>query len=70
LSDSISINYTGSKGILTHPLYVKWSPLTLEQIATAAANVKTDLKGVQANMDNIEIISYLSTLLRAVTLVS
>lgn len=70
MSDSISINYIGSKGILTHPLYVKYSPLTIEQIASAAAAVKTDMKGIQANKNNLEIISYMSTLLRAVALVS
>jgi len=65
----ISINYLGDEAILTHPLYLKWSQLSFEQISSGAANLKTDLKAVQANMDNLAIISYLSTLLRAVALV-
>jgi hypothetical protein len=69
MSGSIAINYTGSSAILTHTLYVKWSQLTIEQIASGAAGLKTDLKGIIANQDNLEIISYLSTLLRAVALV-
>jgi hypothetical protein len=60
----ISINYLGEPEILTHPLYLKWSQLTLEDIVGTVANVKTDLKGVEANMDNLKIIAYLSTLIR------
>ena len=66
----ISINYLGDEGILTHPLYLKWSQLSIESISGAAANLKTDLKGVQANMDNLAIVSYLSTLLRVAGLVA
>jgi hypothetical protein len=60
----ISITYLGEPEILTHPLYLKWSQLTLEDIVGTVANVKTDLKGVEANMDNLKIIAYLSTLIR------
>lgn len=68
--ESVAINYIGGDEILTHPLYLKWSQLSFEQISSAVTNLKTDLKAVQANMDNLAIISYLSTLLRAVALVA
>lgn len=67
--NSVAINYLGGEEILTHPLYLKWSQLSIESISGGVANLKTDLKGVQVNMDNLAIISYLSTLLRAVALV-
>jgi len=60
----ISINYLGEPEILTHPLYLKWSQLTFNDIVGTVNNVKTDLKGVEANMDNLKIIAYLSTLIR------
>lgn len=66
--DSVSINYVGGDEILTNPIYLKWSQLDVEAIASAVANLKTDIKGVQANKDNLAIISYLSTLLRVVAL--
>ena len=65
----ISINYLGDESILIHPLYLKWSQLTIEQISAALVNLKSDLKAVEANMDNLKIIAYLSTLLRIVGLI-
>jgi len=59
-----AITYVGGLEILTHPLYVKWSQHPLSQIKAALANVKTDLGNVESNMDNLAIISYLSTLIR------
>ena len=59
-----AINYVGGNEILTHPLYVKWSQNNLAAIKAALANVKTDLGNVEANMDNLAIISYLATLIR------
>lgn len=70
LNNSVSINYLGDTDLLTNPLYVKWSSKTIADITTAKAAVKTDLGVVQANMDNLAIIAYLSTLLRAVELQS
>ena len=64
LNDSVSINYMGDTALMNNPLYLKWSQLTVEQINSAAAALKTDLKGVTANKDNLVIISYLATLLR------
>jgi hypothetical protein len=60
----ISINYLGDDSILTNPLYLKWSQLTIEAISAALVNLKSDLKAVEANMDNLKIIAYLSTLIR------
>ena len=70
LNHSVSINYMGGSEILTHPLYVKWSQKAIADITTDKAAVKTDLGNIIANMDNLAIISYLSTLLRAVELQS
>ena len=64
----IPINYMGSPELLTHSLYTKWSKLTIEQAGAGITDLKADLKGVMAIYDNLEIISYLSTLLRAVAL--
>ena len=59
-----AINYIGGVEILTHPLYVKWSQLNLAAVKAALADIKTDLGNVEANMDNLAVISYLSTLIR------
>ena len=70
LNNSVSINYLGDNELQTNPLYVKWSSKTIADITSAKAAVKTDLGLVVANMDNLAIIAYLSTLLRAVELQS
>ena len=64
-----AINYLGGNEILTHPLYVKWSPQDCAALKTALAALKQDLGVVQANMDNLAIISYLSTLIRVAGLI-
>ena len=65
----VSITYLGSEEILTEPLYVKWSQLPLASIKTSLASLKSDLGLVEANMDNLLIIGYLSTLIRASNLI-
>ena len=60
----LSINYLGDNSILTNPLYLKWSQNNLAQIKAALAALKTDLGNVEANMDNLNIAAYLSTLIR------
>jgi hypothetical protein len=59
-----AITYVGGMEILTHPLYVKWSQLNLTAIKAGIVTVKQDLGNIEANMDNLAIISYLSTLVR------
>jgi len=66
---ALPINYLGDDSILTNPLYLKWSQLSFEGIMNDIIQLKTDLKAVEANMDNLSIVSYLSTLLRVVPLV-
>jgi len=68
--DSIAINYLGGNEILTHPLYLKWSQLNLDSIKIDYLVLQTDLGGVEANMNNLNIISYLSTLLRTAALIT
>jgi hypothetical protein len=63
-----AINYFGSEGLLIHPLYTKWSASTVGMAKVAVAEVKADLDAVLLIYDNIEIISYLSSILRAVAL--
>ena len=65
----ISINYLGDESILINPLYLKWSQLSFEGILNDIIALKNDLNAVEANMDNLAIVSYLSTLLRVVPLV-
>ena len=67
--NSGAIKYLGGEEILSHPLYLKWSQLSIENISGAVADLNTDLNGIQVNMNNLAIVSYLSTLLRAVALV-
>ena len=64
----ISINYLGDPGILTHPLYLKWSLQTLAYASANSVDLKADLAGMTANQDNLAIASYLATLLRIVGL--
>lgn len=66
----IPINYVGDSSILTNPLYLEYSQKTVDECLTAIAALKTDLKGVQVNMDNLKIIAYLSNLIRTVALVA
>lgn len=70
LNHSVSINYLGGPEILTHPLYVKWSQKTIADINSSKSALQTDMGLIIANMDNLGIISYLSTLIRAVELQS
>jgi hypothetical protein len=60
----ISINYLGDESILTHPLYLKWSQNTLTAVKAGLVPLKADLSAVEANMHNLKIIAYLSTLIR------
>ena len=70
LNHSVAINYFGGSEILTHPLYVKWSQKTIADINSAKSDLQTDMGLIIDNMDNLAIISYLSTLIRAVELQS
>jgi hypothetical protein len=65
----ISITYLGEPDILTHPLYLKWSQKNLNDIKVGLSSLKTDMGNIEANMDNLNIIGYLSTLLRIVGLI-
>ena len=66
----IPINYVGDSSILTNPLYLKYSLKTVGECLIAVADIQTDLKKITANMENLNIIAYLSNLLRAVALVA
>ena len=66
----IPINYVGDSSILTNPLYLKYSLKTVDECLSAVADIKSDLKKITANMENLNIIAYLSNLLRAVALVA
>ena len=66
---ALPINYLGDESILTNPLYLKWSLVTLGDVKTALADVKNDLQAVKANQDNILIASYLATLIRIAGLI-
>lgn len=66
----IPINYVGDLDILTNPLYLEYSQKTVDECLSAIVALKTDLKGVQVNMDNMKIIAYLSNLIRTVALVA
>ncbi len=65
----VSITYLGDESILTNPLYLKWSQNNLASIKAALAALKTDLGNVEANMNNLNIIAYLSTLIRIAGLI-
>jgi len=65
----VSITYVGDDDILTNPLYLKWSQLSLESVKAALTNIQSDLGTVEANMDNLKIIAYLSTLIRIAGLI-
>jgi len=67
---SIAINYMGGDEILTHPLYLKWSQYTIDEIFGVLPSVQVDLGAIQASMDNLNIIAYLSTLVRSTSLLS
>ena len=57
----------GSK-LQTHPLYIKYSSKTIATVTAELAQLKTDLAGITANSENVEIAAYLSWLIRTVTL--
>jgi|TARA_R110000824_G_scaffold187564_2_gene368815 hypothetical protein len=59
-----AINYVGGVEILTHPLYVKRSAQTFKEIKADLTDLKAELEDIQANMDNLALVSYLSTLIR------
>ena len=65
----LSINYLGDNSILTHPLYVKWSTVTLGDMKTALAGLKQDLAAIDGSMENLAITAYLLTLVRIAGLI-
>ena len=67
--NALPITYLGDESILTNPLYLKWSQNNLASIKAALAALKTDLGNVEANMNNLNIIAYLSTLIRIAGLI-
>lgn len=67
-SNQYAINYFGSSDLLTNPLYTKWSKTTVAMAKVSVEDVKADLDGILLIFDNLEIISYLSSILRAVAL--
>ena len=63
------INYAfTSATIREHPLYIKYSNTTFENIALAT--IKTDLNGVLASSESAEIVAYLSWLIRVKNLLA
>jgi len=48
--------------LLEHPLYIKYSNSTFENISLTA--VKSDLNGVMATRESAEVCAYLSWLIR------
>jgi hypothetical protein len=57
---------TGNQAFTSHPLYVKYNSTTFANINVV--DVKTDLSNVLATADNAEICSYLSWLVRTISL--
>jgi len=57
----------GSK-LQTHPLYIKYSSKTIATVTAELAQLKTDLAGITANSENVEVAAYLSWLVRTVNL--
>ena len=66
---AIPINYFGDESILTNPLYLKWSLVTFGDCKTALADIKNDLDGIKANKDNLQVASYLASLIRIAGLI-
>jgi len=62
------INYMGDESILVNPYYTKWSQLTIGQVKAASTELKSDLDAVMSVYENLDIISYLATLLRVAAL--
>jgi hypothetical protein len=63
------INWALPNGnVLLHPLYIKYSNTTFENIALAT--IKTDLNGVLASSESAEIVAYLSWLIRVKNLLA
>ena len=58
---------SGSK-LQQHPLYIKYSSKTIATITAELAQLKTDMGGITANSENVEITAYLSWLVRTVNL--
>jgi len=65
---SYPINYFGSHELLTHPLYTKWSSHTIGTAKAGLVDLQTDLDGIMVIFDNLEIIAYLSSIVRAIQL--
>lgn len=65
----LSITYLGDNSILTHPLYLKWSQNTLTAVKAGLVPLKADVGGIDANMDNLQIVAYLTTLIRIAGLI-
>lgn len=56
--------------VLEHPLYLKWSNKTLNQIMADYTSLKTDLGDARCDNDTAGVVAYLSWLVRVVILLA
>jgi len=66
----INWSCTPNDPVKLHPLYQKWSPLTLQEVVAAQSQLQGDLIGIRMDCDSTTIVSYLCWLQRVVTLVA
>ena len=67
------INYSGFKGnksLTTHPYYQKYAFLDFTALGGQKPLIQTDLNACIANDESVEIIAYLSWLLRVLNLLT
>ena len=54
--------------LLSHPLYIKWSVVSLNATAAAAVDLRNDMGAAVYNNDTAEVVAYLASLLRTSSL--
>ena len=67
----INWNVNAGDPVLQSPFYQKYSQYTVgELIPPVVSQIKTDIKQARASRESVEVINYLSWLLRITTLVA
>ena len=64
----IAINFTGDKSIFTHPIYVAYQGTKLSNLNLI--ELKQVLGGIEPSIENLSILAYVSTLIRAANLIA
>ncbi|HIO21300.1 MAG TPA: hypothetical protein EYN18_02745 [Nitrospirales bacterium] len=66
----INFEVTEDSAIFLHPLYVKWSVVTMNDVAGTQGDLLQDIGAIVPNVQTGEILAYLTSVLRLSVLIN